>query len=869
MTKTHSNPESENHGSGSMITSTERRRIARLRPSSHVGWLIALVLAACSSGGTPSDAGPFEVVANVARLAPHGSTPIVATRSGDPVHADWAATGGVIRQDGDDGWHYVAPSDAGTYRVTATTDGTSASTEITVVQAADTTSSTVGQTGGSVALDGGADVTFEEGALLEPSDVTLERIDTSPADYGEGVVRIGDAARVRIAKAALDFEGSGVTVAVPAPRQVDGSSTSLAEVRIELLDGTSRVLLESYSPLEESLAAVTIGGKALEAIDRTDGLPEVVSILVQPLDVGGVESTALEPQDVTYLDGLYKVDLPAADFGDVTDACGSGDQTMPSWIEPSSGPAARQPVVLVAGWQVLGNLGTDLADDTGLDLLVELGTSPNPLRRIRDLERDAPVRNAAYCDWAPLIQHLADIGLDERAEVYLFGYDSGEHVGDNAADLKNALEDAFPGHEPVIVAHSMGGLVADAAVFQGLSVEHVLTLGTPYRGSRALSCNLSNPFTNRCIVAAVHPVLQLETTLAAIVAAPTRPEIAYALVGLRSTLVSRLTKYQGTRDLAWDCCALSKNDFLNHIHADLDRDYSAFTSFYGDLSERAGDAGVLGPVQEYFFELLGDTSDGIVSPASARLELDGSRRMGEARRFAGHDHLDLKGGSDRSDPPSCSASQVDEEREKACEAMRAIGNLLEDAIDTASPSEPALTSLADDFDDGDFTSDPAWNVVNNDDRPGSVGVTDGYVRWTRSGARGNGGAVGIDIEVDIPVTDATTAVFDVLATFRDVGDGCGWTCGEYPANVMLYLENDAGDELRLRYAFNYGTELQDKERDDFRQIATQVPRDEWVRDLSFNVREGWPEAARITRVHIYGNGWNFEGGVDDIAIVER
>ena len=129
--------------------------------------------------------------------------------------------------------------------------------------------------------------------------------------------------------------------------------------------------------------------------------------------------------------------------------------------------------------------------------------------------------------------------------------------------------------------------------------------------------------------------------------------------------------------------------------------------------------------------------------------------------------------------------------------------------------------------------------------------------------------LGIDIEVDIPADDATTTLFDVLATSRDVRDGCGWTCGEFPVNVMLYLENDEGEAFRLRYVFNYGAALENKERDDYRQIATAVPRGEWDRDFVFNVRDGWPEATRITRVRLYGYGWNFDGGVDNVAIVDR
>lgn len=62
-----------------------------------------------------------------------------------------------------------------------------------------------------------------------------------------------------------------------------------------------------------------------------------------------------------------------------------------------------------------------------------------------------------------------------------------------------------------------------------------------------------------------------------------------------------------------------------------------------------------------------------------------------------------------------------------------------------------MGTFLDNFDDGDFSGEPAWSLDNGDDRPGAAEVIDGAVRLTRSGAGSNGGAVAIEIPVDIPV----------------------------------------------------------------------------------------------------------------------
>lgn len=204
----------------------------------------------------------------------------------------------------------------------------------------------------------------------------------------------------------------------------------------------------------------------------------------------------------------------------------------------------------------------------------------------------------------------------------------------------------------------------------------------------------------------------------------------------------------------------------------------------------------------------------------------------------------------------------------------AQGNLSNVASAVFRLSDPGGTlpgALVDDFDDRDYTHDPTWTLVvagNKDDNPAVnyVDVSSQFARFVSTNHGGRGGSVGLRIDVAIPVDSDTTVRFDALATFRDVGNGCGWTCREYPANVLLHLEDATGTAYRVIYGVNYGGAVQDQSGEDWRIITTSVAQGVWARDLSFRVRDAWPHAVRITAVQIHGSGWNFDGGIDNIAI---
>jgi hypothetical protein len=195
-----------------------------------------------------------------------------------------------------------------------------------------------------------------------------------------------------------------------------------------------------------------------------------------------------------------------------------------------------------------------------------------------------------------------------------------------------------------------------------------------------------------------------------------------------------------------------------------------------------------------------------------------------------------------------------------------FGSNSDESQDGSSSTEESLFS--EDFEDGDFTASPTWEVDNDDDFPAqTIEVTSGTLHIERTGAGGNGGSAGIKTSTSITVTDETAIELDVRPVSRTVADGNGFNDGEYPVNANLVLELEDGSSVRLRYAFNYGDAIANRTREDFKQFAFSVEQDAWSRDNTYWIRDAWPTAEKITEVSITGSGWDYESYVDNIEIM--
>jgi hypothetical protein len=199
------------------------------------------------------------------------------------------------------------------------------------------------------------------------------------------------------------------------------------------------------------------------------------------------------------------------------------------------------------------------------------------------------------------------------------------------------------------------------------------------------------------------------------------------------------------------------------------------------------------------------------------------------------------------------------------------------ATPTATPAATPPTTTArpsaffESFDGPGFGATGEWTLTiagnkSTDPRLNYVDTTAGFARFVSSRHDGRGGSVGLERQVGIPVHDGTLVGFDARAVFRDVRGGCGDHCTEHPVVVVLFLADDTGQEFRAHYAVNYGGAVRDREDEGRAWVATDVPRDTWVRDLSFRIRNAWPAATRVTRISLHGSGWNFDGAVDNLWI---
>lgn len=197
---------------------------------------------------------------------------------------------------------------------------------------------------------------------------------------------------------------------------------------------------------------------------------------------------------------------------------------------------------------------------------------------------------------------------------------------------------------------------------------------------------------------------------------------------------------------------------------------------------------------------------------------------------------------------------------------------LQEYIDGTNPDDNTsfkgvvLTQFSDDFEDGNYTTSPSWTIDNIHAIPGTVSIVDKSVRFYRTGASGSGGRVGITINTNIPVDESTHVEFDAKVVSRDVSSGCGGNCKEYPANLQLTVEDSSGNQKTLRYAINYDDAVQDISEADYKQFAFNAPQNQWVRNISGRVHDAWPEAVNITTIMAYGNGWDFEGLIDNVKV---
>jgi PKD repeat protein len=109
-------------------------------------------------------------------------------------------------------------------------------------------------------------------------------------------------------------------------------------------------------------------------------------------------------------------------------------------------------------------------------------------------------------------------------------------------------------------------------------------------------------------------------------------------------------------------------------------------------------------------------------------------------------------------------------------------------------------------------------------------------------------------------------VFDANVISRDIANGCGNSCDDYPIIIRLFLKDAHGAWLTFDYALNYGEALEARNESDYRRIVRSVTQGQWVRDISYRLRDAFPMATQIAGIELISSGWNFDGRYDNLRI---
>ena len=185
-----------------------------------------------------------------------------------------------------------------------------------------------------------------------------------------------------------------------------------------------------------------------------------------------------------------------------------------------------------------------------------------------------------------------------------------------------------------------------------------------------------------------------------------------------------------------------------------------------------------------------------------------------------------------------------------------------------STNPTPTTTFLDNLNDGDFTTNPIWtsNVSSSGCPLGTISVINGELKTYQANGSGCGNGAFIKINVNIPLSDSTKIQFDVKPTFSDVSGGAGVQNDEYPATINLWLATSNSDTVVIRFAYNYrgGASWT---RPNYIVIAfPNCQRDVWMRNEKFVIRNYVPNAVKLVKVQVGGQGWNYEGYFDNIKI---
>lgn len=186
------------------------------------------------------------------------------------------------------------------------------------------------------------------------------------------------------------------------------------------------------------------------------------------------------------------------------------------------------------------------------------------------------------------------------------------------------------------------------------------------------------------------------------------------------------------------------------------------------------------------------------------------------------------------------------------------------------------------IDNGVDNANSVWDcqIIYDEDKKSNV------VQFERSQSRSDGSSVGVyqDVFIDLSKYNEVRIKLDVKPIYQGLS-GSGGAGGEYPVMVQVAFIDQRDEPHVWTYGFYY-------EGENFYSCAEQVGQDKWSSYTSPNLKEilpdcndekrnhdksAWPLMTHeykapvipkyITRVLVFGSGWDFRGRIDNVEFV--
>lgn len=333
------------------------------------------------------------------------------------------------------------------------------------------TTAVINKSGGAIALADGTSVTFVAGIVKDATQITVSTTPDPLISLPSEIIAASPSVHIEIPANALQNNillGAGITVEIPIDQavaagiSVSGGLDTFKTVGVHISNGTQATW--GYAKYELKTAvdgtkktAVWIGAEYLKLINAAG---DIGGSVIFNIDVGvqNVQGCFQGPQ----LNKLYHVvQLP----GQINSPGIYSAKDSLNFPLALSATPNKIPLVLVHGIQLLGAEGCTSAYKTS---------------------------------WATFIANFyEDEHLKDIYQLFTYSYDTSLAIRDETKDSlgnvngngsgRNFAQSLLPitgSHKAVVIAHSMGGLVARSAlVSDGAPIEKLITLATPHHGT--------------------------------------------------------------------------------------------------------------------------------------------------------------------------------------------------------------------------------------------------------------------------------------------------------------------------------------------------------------------------------------------------